>query len=133
MHCRLGKAVSRYKNCIVTEVAGRQGAGHWADGRWGVGVGAGVGTGARRRGRWACVGLASGRKSGRRRGSARAEACEARAERSGCGRQARARQVSGSRHGRARSAWGRAGWAAGARLERWARGLARTLHSVHST
>ena len=78
-----------------------------------------VGRGSRL-GRWAL--RACGRRGAAARG-AQAEACEARAERSGRGRQARAQQVSGSRCGRSRSALGKAGWAAGARPGRWACGL----------
>ena len=73
-----------------------------------------------RLGRWAL--RACGRQGAAARG-ARAEACEARAERSGRGRQARAWQVSGSRRGHAWSARGRAGWTAGVQPGRPARGM----------
>ena len=72
----------------------------------------------------------AGTGAGARRWGARQQAARARGRQArgalwrGRGRQARARQASGSRRGRARSTRGWAGWAAGARPESLARGLA---------
>ena len=88
---------------------GAQQALAWRAGRAGVARRALSGMGAGRHGR---------RRAGRWRARARSRAR---------GRQARgrrgARGARGSRRGRARSVRGRAGWAAGARPGRWARGL----------
>ena len=103
------------------------------------GAGAGRAAGAQaRRGRAqqecrACLGARMGTAGGwaRGRGAQRARGLAEQAARrrwgvgvhSGRGRQARTRQVSGSRRGSARSSRGMAGWAAGARPRRWARSL----------
>ena len=111
-YCRLGKAVSRYKNCIVTEVVGlasfwlqykrivlwlgsRRALGCWGMQAWALGR-AGVGAGARRRGRWAGRWV-SRRAAGAGRAWARGRALQATgrvgARRSGRAEQAGARQA----------------------------------------
>ena len=111
----LGKGLlgeSRYKICIVTEAIGGLGASWAGAGR--ADERAGLAWGAR-------TGAADGwaRGSGAQRASGRAEQAARRlwgvGVHSGRDWQARARQVRGSRHRRAQSPRGRAGWAAGTR------------------